>query len=146
TRRFTQVAQSRVRATWYRMPGGLTALSTDLQTSVVWAVLPGGNADGVYAFDAGDLTELWSADLPADHPRIGHHAAPTIGGGKLFVATATGGIVVYGRGPAAARAPPAPAPRPSAPPLVQRGVTFPNERAVRAAPIALRNQVTPAEC
>jgi outer membrane protein assembly factor BamB len=104
----TPVARSTVTAPAHVWPGGILSLSANANqagTAIVWASLAQSNANeeaaaGILrAFDAEDLSvELWNSDLdPAD--RLGASAKfcpPTIANGKVYMATFSGVIQVYG--------------------------------------------------
>jgi hypothetical protein len=94
-----------------RMPGGILALSADGAkegTGIVWASHPT-NDDGMNktvkgtlrAFDARDLNvELWNSDKnPDGEDRLGDFAKfcpPVIANGKVYMATFSRELVVYG--------------------------------------------------
>jgi hypothetical protein len=101
-------SQSRVSAAC-GMPGGILSLSASgsiAGTGIVWAALPtalnsvAASVPGTLrAFDAQDVSrELWNSDMvPADLlGKFGKFAAPTISNGKVFVATQSNQIDVYG--------------------------------------------------
>jgi hypothetical protein len=82
------------------MPGGFSSLSANLGVNgILWTSWPLGDAQAVYvpgrlaAFDALSLQELWHDDggyiLPSPF-------RPTIGEGKVFRATSSGTVLVYG--------------------------------------------------
>jgi hypothetical protein len=90
------------------MPGGMLALSANggaAGTGIVWASLPlQGDANqavvqGVLrAFDAASLTELWNSTLSAGDV-VGDFAKfvpPTVANGKVYLATFSGRVNVYG--------------------------------------------------
>jgi outer membrane protein assembly factor BamB len=90
--------------------GGILSVSSNgamPDTGVLWAVVPtgvaaraGGTPGTLYAFDAADISKppLWSSDLdPKD--ALGGNAkfsTPTVANGKVYVATFTGKLMVYG--------------------------------------------------
>lgn len=99
------------------MPGAMLSISEDWreaaqnppghrpQTAVVWATMPlrddafTQSVEGVLrAFDASDLRELWnSAAKPGDHlGLLAKYTPPTIANGKVYVATFSDSLVVYG--------------------------------------------------
>jgi hypothetical protein len=102
------------------MPGGILSLSADGRegsaqwargrpaTGIVWALMPLKDdaftkvVPGILrAFRASDLTELWNSETSADN-RTGlfaKYTAPTIADGKVFVATFSNRIDVYGLRP-----------------------------------------------
>jgi len=90
------------------MPGGFLSISANGNTSgIVWASHPY-NQDAlnqvvegiVRAYDASDLTnELWNTKQNADRDDIGNFAKfcpPTIANGKVYMATFSGDLAVYG--------------------------------------------------
>lgn len=91
------------------MPGGILSLSADgsrTGTGILWASHPIGNANhatvpGVLrAYDAEDLThELWSSETDPNRDRVGNFAKftpPTIVNGKVYLATFSDELAVYG--------------------------------------------------
>ena len=102
------VGQSSVTASG--APGGVLSLSADGATpgtGIVWAsVSNGGSAlsstqPGILrAFDADDLShELWNSEQNPTRDRVGafsKNSAPTIANGKVYVATFSGRLVIYG--------------------------------------------------
>ena len=96
------------------MPGGFLSVSADgrdVRTGIVWASLPRkGDANdatvpGVLrAFDATTLAELWNSEkCGGGRDRVGDFAkdvAPTIANGKVYLATFSGQVQVYGMNPA----------------------------------------------
>ncbi|HEX2573326.1 MAG TPA: hypothetical protein VH877_27505 [Polyangia bacterium] len=91
------------------MPGGILAVSSDgnrVGTGIVWASHPIGNANhatvpGVLrAYDAEDITrELWSSESNPTRDRIGNFAKftpPTVVNGKVYMATFSDELAVYG--------------------------------------------------
>ena len=93
----TPASQSSMTATG---PGGYFAISaqgTTSGTGIVWAV----TSDSVFhAFDARDLgIELWSSQMNSSRdslPSRARFVTPVIADGKVFVATSSGAVVVYG--------------------------------------------------
>jgi hypothetical protein len=103
------------------MPGGILSLSADGRegapgwpsghpsTGIVWALMPLKDdaftkvVPGILrAFRASDLAELWNSEKPAGN-RTGlfaKYTPPTIADGKVFVATFSNRIDVYGLKPA----------------------------------------------
>ena len=92
------------------MPGGVLSLSangTAPRSGVVWAIAPY-NADAhvntvagiVRAFDASDLSiELWNSRQNAardDFGNVAKYTPPTVANGKVYVATFSNQLVVYG--------------------------------------------------
>jgi Chitobiase/beta-hexosaminidase C-terminal domain len=90
-------------------PGGILTLSANGSTpgsGVVWAtVSTSGNAFNVvtpgalYAFDAGNVaTQLWNSNMrPADSlGNFGKLVPPLVANGRVYVATASQQVVVYG--------------------------------------------------
>jgi outer membrane protein assembly factor BamB len=74
-------------------------------TGIVWAAKPVGSPDHttvpgiLYAFDATTLAPLWNSTQNAARDSYGSFAkfvAPTVANGKVFVATDSGEIAVYG--------------------------------------------------
>jgi hypothetical protein len=92
------------------MPGGVLSLSangTVADSGIVWATVPyNGDAHTntvagiVRAFDASDLSvELWNSRQNPARDDVGHFAKftpPTIANGKVYVATFSDQLVVYG--------------------------------------------------
>jgi outer membrane protein assembly factor BamB len=90
--------------------GGMVTVSSNGAmpgTGVLWALVPtgaatrpGGTPGVLYAFDATDVTKppLWSSDMdPKD--LLGGNAKfspPTVANGKVYAATFTGKLMVYG--------------------------------------------------
>ena len=96
------------------MPGGMLSISARgnvPDSGVVWAVVPmQANAQrmsvpGILrAFDASDVSiELWNSEMdPSGHDRLGYMAKtcpPTVANGKVYVATWSGNLAVYGLRP-----------------------------------------------
>jgi hypothetical protein len=91
-------------------PGGMITVSSNgtmAGTGIVWALLPlCGNAwkatcmGGLYAWDATDITKmsLWNSALnPGDAPgEYAKYSPPTVANGKVYVATWSGSLAVYG--------------------------------------------------
>ena len=116
------VGQSTVLAPWDAMPGGALSLSANSgapRTGIVWAGIAqfwdatNMSVDGVLrAFDAENVSvELWNSDR-ASADQLGKFAkftAPTVANGKVFVATFSNAIRVYGL---RSTAPPPPGPSP----------------------------------
>ena len=92
------------------MPGGILSLSANQQvpgTGILWAALSAsGNPNNqtrpgmVRAYDAMDVTrELWNSEQNPTRDRLGNFSkfsAPTIANGKVYVATFSNRLVVYG--------------------------------------------------
>jgi hypothetical protein len=88
------------------VPLSLTANGTTLGSAIVWAAVPLGNASNksvpgiLRAFDATDLTnELWDSNQNAARDALGNFAKfcpPTIANGKVYVATFSNQLAVYG--------------------------------------------------
>ena len=93
-------------------PLSLSANGSQTGTGIVWAAAPLGDAGeqtvtGVLrAFDATDLTkELWDSNQNPGRDGLGNYAKftpPTIANGKVYAATFSGQLVVYGLNPPAA--------------------------------------------
>jgi len=95
------------------MPGAMLSVSANgssVGTGIVWASLPfSGNANletvaGVLrAFDASNVgIELWNSRQVAERDDLGNlakHTSPTIANGKVYVATFSNQLVVYGLNP-----------------------------------------------
>ena len=107
------------------MPGGILSLSasgSQAGTGIVWACIPSKTGHGALpgvlrAFDADNLThELWDSTQNAardDYGIFGKFTPPTVAAGKVYVATSSGQLAVYGLLPATPPPiipPPAPAP------------------------------------
>ncbi|MEO7718267.1 MAG: pyrrolo-quinoline quinone [Capsulimonas sp.] len=99
------------------MPGGFLSISANggaAGTAIVWASTPY-EADAQHdtvtgilrAFDANDLSkELWNSSQNAERDAIGNLAKynpPTVANGKVYAATFSNALVVYGLLPAAAK-------------------------------------------
>jgi len=91
------------------MPGGMLSVSANGNTpgtGIVWASHPKSNAnqavvEGILrAYDATDLTnELWNSEQNAGRDSVGNFAkfcVPTIANGKVYLATFSGKVIVYG--------------------------------------------------
>jgi len=91
------------------MPGGMLSVSANgntAGTSIVWGSRPKANANravvpGVlHAYDASDLTnELWNSEQnaqPQDAYNFATFCSPTIANGKVYMATFSGKVMVYG--------------------------------------------------
>ncbi|HZP83263.1 MAG TPA: chitobiase/beta-hexosaminidase C-terminal domain-containing protein, partial [Chthonomonadaceae bacterium] len=91
------------------MPGGMLAISANGSTAgtgILWASLPfSGDANMqtqpglLRAFDASTLTELWNSRQNAARDDLGNFAkfcCPTIANGKVYLATFSNQLVVYG--------------------------------------------------
>lgn len=97
----------------YGMPGAMLALSSNGQTAgtgILWASHPAqGDANQavvpgiLQAFDANDIThELWNSNLNGRRDTIGKFAkfvCPTIANGKVYMATFSNQLAVYGINP-----------------------------------------------
>lgn len=100
-----------------RFPGGILSISGNgggdpanpgvPESGIVWAQIPvSENAHGqvaqgmLRAFDAQDLSrELWNSEMNRTRDRLGlfgKYAPPTIANGKVYVATFSGAVQVYG--------------------------------------------------
>ncbi|MBV8145556.1 MAG: chitobiase/beta-hexosaminidase C-terminal domain-containing protein, partial [Gammaproteobacteria bacterium] len=92
-------------------PGGILALSANGSapgTGVLWAtVSTSGNSNGspptpgaLYAFDAGNVaTQLWNSNLNAARDSLGNFAKfvpPLVANGRVYVATWSQRVAVYG--------------------------------------------------
>lgn len=82
------------------MPGGFSSLSANGgKNGILWTSMPLGDAQWtpvpgrIVAFDASNLTELWHDDGGYTFAKS---VPPTIAEGKVFRATASGVVVVYG--------------------------------------------------
>ena len=113
----TPKATGTLHAIW---PGGILALSANGRTpgtGVLWATVPtSGNAEGnppvpgaLYAFDAANVaSELWNSNMNATRDSLGNFAKfvpPLVAYGRVYVATWSNRVNVYGllpRAPAAA--------------------------------------------
>jgi alpha-glucosidase (family GH31 glycosyl hydrolase) len=89
------------------MPGGMLSISANgTADGIVWATHPLANANEaivpgiVCAYDATDLSkELWNSKVNAQRDDVGNFAkfsTPMIAGGKVYVATFSSEVVVYG--------------------------------------------------
>jgi len=91
------------------MPGAVLSLSASgsiAGTGIVWGAHPtsqnavAASVPGTLrAFDAQDVSrELWNSDMVAADAlgKFGKFAAPTISNGKVFVATQSNQVLVYG--------------------------------------------------
>ncbi|MGZ4955153.1 MAG: IPT/TIG domain-containing protein [Methylobacter sp.] len=95
------------------MPGGFLSISANgvqPETGILWATMPYDRdaentvVNGVLrAFDASDLSvELWNSRIDSIRDDLGNFAKyvpPTIANGKVYVATFSGQLVVYGLTP-----------------------------------------------
>ena len=94
------------------MPGGMLSISAadvHLESGIVWASLPKqGNANHnivpgmLRAFDASTLRELWNSGMCPVRDEVGDFAKfspPTIANGKVYLATFSGQVRVYGLNP-----------------------------------------------
>lgn len=96
------------------MPGGMLAISTDhgkAGTGIVWATRPfDGNANWLtqegllQAFDASDVSrELWNSKMNEARDDMGNFAKfcpPTVANGRVYLATFSNTLAVYGLLPA----------------------------------------------
>ena len=98
------------------MPGGFLSISANGgDDGILWAAIPYQDDAWVEivrgtlrAFDANTLELLWSTDgnEPADHFDFAKYVPPTIANGKVYLATFSDRLNVYGlHSPAAASAP-----------------------------------------
>lgn len=91
------------------MPGGFLSISAwgdKKGNGILWAYHPLGDANGntrpgvLYAFDASDVTKLlWHSKQNAARDDVGYFAKfnyPTIANGKVYLATFSNKLVVYG--------------------------------------------------
>jgi hypothetical protein len=105
----TPVGRSTVLAPWDAMPGGALSLSANgstPRTGIVWAGIAqlwdatNMAVDGVLrAFDAEDVSiELWNSDRDSSDTlgKFAKFASPTVANGKVYVATFSGAVRVYG--------------------------------------------------
>ena len=89
--------------------GGVLTLSANGSTpgtGIVWATVPASDPESssvlgtLYAYDATNLAnQLWSSSLNPAQDAYGNYAKfcpPTVAGGKVFVATNSGQVSVYG--------------------------------------------------
>ena len=111
------------------MPGGFMTISADGSkkgTGIVWASRPfledanRQTVAGIFeAYDAEDVSKLlWSSENNPDRDRVGSFAKfnpPLVANGKVYLATFSGQLVVYGLLPKAPAAPVVPAPAVPAP-------------------------------
>jgi outer membrane protein assembly factor BamB len=90
------------------MPGGMMTVSAHGSrsgTGVLWATLPrAGDANqmtvpgDLYAFDAETLSPLWSSVAPGDDPlNFAKGSPPIVANGKVYVASISNFVSVYGR-------------------------------------------------
>ncbi len=90
------------------MPGGMLSVSANGNTGgIIWSSHPY-NADAnqkvvdgiLRAYDASDLTkEIWNSKINASHDDVGKFAKfcpPTVANGKIYLATFSGYVAVYG--------------------------------------------------
>jgi outer membrane protein assembly factor BamB len=90
-------------------PGGMITISSNGTTAgsgVLWALIPlAGDAwhsttpGALYAFDAADISKhsLWNSTLdPTDFGTYAKFSPPTVANGKVYAATFSGTIMVYG--------------------------------------------------
>ena len=105
----TPVSQSSA-TTPIGMPGGMLSLSANQSTpgtGIIWAgVSSSGNPETqiapgmVRAFDASDVsTELWNSEQNSGRDRLGNFSKfspPTIANGRVYMATLSNKLVVYG--------------------------------------------------
>ena len=99
----TPVAES---TTTRPYPGGVLAVSSNGSTGgILWATTPdsatnnGPSTGELRAFNALTLTELWDSNLNSSRDSLGVFAkfsAPTVVNGKVYVATFSNQVVVYG--------------------------------------------------
>ncbi len=99
----TPVAESTLT---HPFPGGVLAVSSNGSTpGVLWATTPDGptnhsvSTGELRAFDPLTLSELWDSNLNAARDGLGNFAkfsAPTVFNGKVYVATFSNQVVVYG--------------------------------------------------
>src|SRR5262245_20090145 len=89
------------------MPGGMMTISANgshAGTGILWASLPRvGDANqmtvpgGLYAFNAEDLSLLWSSNSPGDDPlNFAKGSPPIVANGKVYVASISNFVSVYG--------------------------------------------------
>jgi len=92
------------------MPGGMLSISSNVNTpgsAILWATIPTqqdanhSTVDGMLrAFDADNIaTELWNSEQLTTRDRLGKFAkfcSPTIANGKVYAATFSNNVVVYG--------------------------------------------------
>jgi outer membrane protein assembly factor BamB len=87
----------------------ISANGSTADTGILWATRPisgasnpGPTAGILYAFDGSSLSELWDSQQNSARDALGNWAKfnpPTIGNGKVYVATFSGQLVVYGLNP-----------------------------------------------
>ena len=104
------ISQSQAKAPFFGMPGGILSISangSEAGTGIVWASIPfSGDAEravrpGILrAFDAMDLKhELWNSKQNARRDDVGNFAKfcpPTVVNGKVYLATFSRELAVYG--------------------------------------------------
>jgi hypothetical protein len=93
------------------VPGGASGIlsvssnGSNAATGILWAVIPTALPDEatvpgtLYAFDAITLRGLWDSNLVAARDALGNYAkfvAPTVANGKVYMATGSQQIAVYG--------------------------------------------------
>ncbi|HVH86193.1 MAG TPA: discoidin domain-containing protein, partial [Terriglobales bacterium] len=89
------------------MPGGMMTVSSDAShsgTGILWSTLPrAGDANqmtvpgDLYAFDAENLKLLWSSEAPGDDPlNFAKGSPPIVANGKVYVASISNFVSVYG--------------------------------------------------
>ncbi len=88
------------------MPGGILSVSANGQDDgIVWAVMPLADDAFVHtvqgvlrAFDASTLESIWSSDIsePDEHFDFAKYVPPTIANGKVYLATFSDRLNVYG--------------------------------------------------
>ena len=99
----TAVAESTLT---HPFPGGVLAVSSNGSTQgILWATTPDGPTNDsvstgeLRAFDPLTLSELWDSNLNSARDALGNFAkfsAPTVFNGKVYVATFSNQVVVYG--------------------------------------------------
>jgi hypothetical protein len=91
-------------------PGGMITISSNggtPGTGVLWALMPtasqprgGGGADALYAYDASDVAKpsLWNSNENSSDVISGNakFSPPTVANGKVYAATFSGKLMVYG--------------------------------------------------
>ncbi|PYT12192.1 MAG: hypothetical protein DMG59_24190 [Acidobacteria bacterium] len=90
-------------------PGGILSLSANGSTAgtgIIWASTSNANANRdavpgtLHAFDATNLAkELWNSAMNSTRDAVGNYAKfcpPTIANGKVYLATFSGYLAVYG--------------------------------------------------
>lgn len=89
-------------------PLSISSNQNQTGTGIIWAVKPAADpghltvSGTLYAFDANNLSHLWDSSQNASRDALGNYAKfcpPTIANGKVYVATFSNALVVYGLNP-----------------------------------------------